>query len=161
VVEHTFNLDNVRIALDLDSELPQVTADREKLKQVFVNLLNNAHDAIGTEGAIHIKTEFNPVRNEVVIYIADTGRGIPAAEIDRIFDPFYTTKPVGKGTGLGLSVTFGIIKEHGGKIEVESPPVSFKIGGESLKKGTLFIIHLPVNNESDEEIEYGKNTGVG
>ncbi len=145
VVEHTFRLNHVFIATDFGTDLPLLRCDVEKLKQVFVNLLNNAHDAIGADGTIHIKTEFAVADNEVAIYIADTGKGIPPNKIDRIFDPFYTTKPVDKGTGLGLTVTFGIIKEHGGKIEVESPPVSFTADGGPLEKGTLFIIHLPVD----------------
>jgi PAS domain S-box-containing protein len=143
VVEHTFNLDRVAIATDLLADLPLLKCDVEKLKQVFVNLLNNAHDAIGTDGTIYIKTEYAADDNEVVIYVADTGTGIPTDKIDRIFDPFYTTKPVDKGTGLGLSVTFGIVKEHGGKIDVESPPVSFSADDGPLENGTLFIIHLP------------------
>jgi len=145
VVEHTFSLDNVEIVVDLDPDLPQVMGDQEKLKQVFINLLYNAHDAIGTQGTVGIKTHFDAEKKQAIVYVADTGRGIPADQIDRIFDPFFTTKPVGRGTGLGLSVTFGIVKDHGGSIEVESPSPEIKIGKRSIIRGTLFIIHLPVN----------------
>ena len=150
VVKHTFSLDNVNILTDLDDELPKLNCDVEKLKQVFVNLLNNAHDAIGSDGDIHVKTEFIPADDKVLIYIADTGRGIPADKMDRIFDPFYTTKPVDKGTGLGLSVTFGIVRDHGGKIDVESPPVSFLTDDGPIEKGSLFVIHLPLGGTIQE-----------
>ncbi|MBE9541608.1 MAG: hypothetical protein IMF01_04750, partial [Proteobacteria bacterium] len=93
---------------------------------------------------------------------ADTGIGIPHEKIDRIFDPFYTTKPVGEGTGLGLSITFGIIQEHGGRIEVESPPSSaWYIEGKGAK-GTVFIIHLPFSKDKEikEEIADGQNISI-
>ncbi len=151
VVEHTFSLDKVKIKTGFEANLPPVKGDGEKIKQVFINLLSNAHSGIGSDGTICIKTEFNGKNNEVLVYVVDTGKGIPADRIDRIFDPFYTTKPVGKGTGLGLSVTFGIIKEHGGQIEVESPPLSLKTGDGPTGRGALFIIHLPVGGRTFKE----------
>jgi two-component system, NtrC family, sensor kinase len=158
VVEHTFSLDNVTITTTFDDNLPPVKGDGEKIKQVFINLLSNAHYAIGADGAIHIRTDFRAAEKEVLVYVVDTGKGIPADCIDRIFDPFYTTKPVGTGTGLGLSVTFGIIKEHGGRIEVESPPLSLKIGDGYAGTGALFIIHLPVGGYPlEEEKRNGNN----
>ncbi len=144
VVEHTFKLERVEIERDYYSTLPPVKGDKEKIKQVFVNLLNNAYDAIGTDGTISITTSFEKEDDEIVVSVFDTGMGIPPEKIDRIFDPFFTTKPVDKGTGLGLSVTFGIIEEHGGRIEVESPPSSARKHEGEDAKSTVFIIHLPV-----------------
>ncbi|MGD2028981.1 MAG: ATP-binding protein [Desulfobacterales bacterium] len=147
VLEHTFKLERVIIERNYGSSLPPVMADSEKLKQVFVNLLNNAYDAIGSDGVINITTRFDEPKNEVIISVADTGSGISSDNIEKIFDPFFTTKAAGKGTGLGLSVTFGIIKEHGGTIEVQSPPgfAKEKNGGDN--PGAVFIIHLPVGGD--------------
>ncbi|RZB31269.1 MAG: hypothetical protein SRB2_04794 [Desulfobacteraceae bacterium Eth-SRB2] len=144
VVEHTFKLERVIIEKNYGLNLPPVMGDKEKLKQVFVNLLNNAHDAIGSDGVISIATTFNEHNNEVIISVADTGTGISSENMEKIFDPFFTTKGVGKGTGLGLSVTFGIIKEHEGTIEVQSPPRFAKEKNGVDKPGTVFIVHLPV-----------------
>jgi two-component system NtrC family sensor kinase len=144
VVEHTYKLERVFIERNYGVSLPWVMGDKEKLKQVFVNLLNNAYDAIGSDGAISITTRFNEHNNEVIISVADTGTGIPSENMEKIFDPFFTTKGVGKGTGLGLSVTFGIIKEHGGTIEVQSPSQLAKESNGMDKPGAVFIIHLPV-----------------
>jgi len=146
VVEHIFKLDQVAIIRNYDSDLPSVKGDKDKFKQVFINLLGNAHDAIGTDGAIHIKTALDQKNNEVVIYVGDTGSGIASDQIDRIFDPFYTTKPVDKGTGLGLSVTFGIITDHGGRIKVESPP-SVANNVFDMAQSTVFIIRFPVAHQ--------------
>ncbi len=103
-----------RIELQLESVLPGVRGDGNQLMQVFFNLINNAIDAMEGHkgGVLTIKTLRD--RGNVVILFSDTGPGIK--EPDRVFDPFYTTKPVGKGTGLGLSICFGIVQEHNGKI---------------------------------------------
>jgi signal transduction histidine kinase len=143
-------LDRVVIEKNYDLNLPPVMGDKEKIKQVFINLFNNAYDAIGSDGIISVTTSFDKTNNEAVISVADTGFGIPPEKIDRVFDPFFTTKPVRKGTGLGLSVTFSIIREHGGRIEVESPPSSIKIKGMDEKQGTVFIIHLPVGDKPNK-----------
>ncbi|MCD6586592.1 MAG: PAS domain-containing protein [Desulfobacteraceae bacterium] len=142
VVEHTFKLDHVNIIRNYRSDVPAVKGDKDKFKQIFINLLGNAHDAIGTDGTIQIKTEYNQKKNEVVIYVGDTGSGIAPDAINRIFDPFYTTKPVDKGTGLGLSVTFGIINDHGGRITVESPPATTSKVFDTVQS-TVFIIRFP------------------
>jgi PAS domain S-box-containing protein len=166
VVEHTFKLDRVKIERDYHSDLPTVKWDKDKLKQVFVNLLNNAHDAIDTDGTINITTSFDKDNSEIMVSVADTGMGIPPEIMDRIFDPFFTTKRVDQGTGLGLSVTFGIIQEYGGRIEVQSPPWSTKGEKISDARGTVFIIHLPVLEdkgveEVKEETGDGKDISVG
>jgi PAS domain S-box-containing protein len=151
VMEHSLNIDRIYITKNFEAQLPSISGDSEKLKQVYINMLNNAHEAIGTDGAIGINTHHDRDAGEIVISFMDSGRGIPPEIINKIFDPFFTTKGVGEGTGLGLSVTFGIIKDHGGHIEVESPLPAEKLKilatGEGDKKdpGTAFIIHLPTS----------------
>jgi len=104
---------NIKIELQLESVLPSVRADGNQLIQVFFNIISNAIDAMEASGGVlSIKTMRN--RGNVVVLFTDSGPGMK--EPDRVFDPFYTTKPVGKGTGLGLSICFGIMQEHGGKI---------------------------------------------
>lgn len=146
VVEHTFGLDKIRLECAPAPDLPLILADQEKLQQVFLNLLNNAHDAIGADGRVSLATEYDPDKQMVVVSVADTGSGVSSELLPRIFDPFFTTKPVGKGTGLGLAVTFGIVKEHGGYIEVESHTAAPDDGSSGGRKqgGTVFRLHFPV-----------------
>ena len=152
VVEHTFSLERVRVTHDFESSLPLVFGDQEKLEQCFVNLINNAYDAIGRDGEISLSTFHDPDTAEVVVRVADTGIGIPPEIRERVFDPFFTTKGVGKGTGLGLSVTFGIVKAHGGTIEFESNGNKIdRQEGDANRvpqtgRGTIFTIRLPVHN---------------
>jgi PAS domain S-box-containing protein len=143
VMEHSFNLEGLQIKTDLASRVPLIRGDKDKIEQVFVNLLNNAHDAIGSGGTIHIATHFDPRSDEIVIQLRDTGSGISAECQDKIFDPFFTTKAVGQGTGLGLAVTFGIIQEHGGRIVAESPPTNTQNPPNDVPWSTLFSIYLP------------------
>ena len=117
--------------------LPPIECYIAKLNQVFMNLLVNACHAITDKGEIRIKT--GTENGSVKIEISDTGGGIPENVMDKIFDPFYTTKPVGKGTGLGLSISHGIIKQHHGEIYAQSDP------GE----GTTFTIKIPIHQEAD------------
>jgi len=116
-------------------ELPIIECFPGKLNQAFLNIIGNSIDAIENEGVIEIETR--SVQDHVEVSIKDTGKGIPPEIIDKIFDPFFTTKTVGKGVGLGLSITFGIIKEHNGKIDVKS----------EVNTGTVFTISLPCNIE--------------
>ena len=134
VVEHQFKLDNVTIDTKLDGSIPELCADGEKLKQVFMNLLMNAKQAMAGQGQIRISTAQHSSRNQVTIVVADTGTGIPPEVLEKVFDPFFTTKPTGEGTGLGLSVSYGIIKDHHGEIEVQSTP----------GKGSTFTVTFPV-----------------
>ncbi|MEW6117248.1 MAG: ATP-binding protein [Nitrospirota bacterium] len=150
IVEHTFRLERIVIQRHLASGLPLVFGDQEKLEQVFMNLLHNAYDAIGSDGRILVQTSYDERAREVVISIADTGHGIPPKIKDKLFDPFFSTKGVGRGTGLGLSVTFGIIKDHEGKIDFESPASFGNENGEPLpegasekRRGSVFTVRLP------------------
>lgn len=115
----------------LQDNLPKVDGDVNQLQQVLLNLCLNACEAMPKGGALTIATSAG--EESVLIKVADTGCGIKNEHLDRIFEPFFTTKPVGKGTGLGLSVSYGIIQEHGGTMEVES----------AEGKGTEFSIVLP------------------
>lgn len=116
-------------------QLPLVECLPSQLNQVFMNILVNAAQAIKERGIITLRT--GTVDDQVWISITDTGEGIPPELCQRVFDPFFTTKPVGKGTGLGLSVSYGIIKKHGGRIDLESQP----------GKGSCFTICLPVKRQ--------------
>ena len=149
VVEHIFHSDRINIKRDYAQGLPPIEGDNDKLKQAFLNLLSNAHDAIGTDGEISISTRFDSENDEVAISFVDNGIGIPPDILDRIFDPFFTTKAVDKGTGLGLSVTFGIIQEHEGRLEVQSPPWNAQRVNGTDVRGTAFIVKLPALKDKD------------
>ncbi|WP_232367173.1 ATP-binding protein [Desulfocicer vacuolatum] len=142
VVVHTFGLHHVDIHRSYYPGPLKIRGDKEKLKQVCINLLNNAFDAIEQDGVISIHTDLEATAREITISISDTGHGISRENIVKIFEPFYTTKGPDKGTGLGLSVTFGIIKEHNGSIDVFSPPLSFLETG-THGQGTQFVVTLP------------------
>ena len=142
VVEHTFGLNHVTIRRNFHPSPLYLKGDMEKIRQVFINLFNNAFDAIGSNGEIFVDTGEAEPGSQMKISVTDTGCGIDKKNLQKIFDPFYTTKGPGKGTGLGLSVTFGIIKEHKGKIEAYSPP-----SDKSLSQGTEFVVRLPLDNE--------------
>ena len=164
LVEHIFRQNRITIIRDLDSEIPPISADKERLKQVWVNLLNNAADAVGKDGCIFIRSKLCAHRKRLVVFVADTGNGIEEEDLNRIFEPFFTTKPVDKGTGLGLSVIFGIIQDHGGRISAMSPvPVEYRdifppCEGEK-GPGAIFFVELPLEGDTlppDECIEIGK-----
>jgi len=106
------------IVEELDDRLPAIFGDRDQLKQVFLNLMLNSIEAMPTGGTLSFTSA--PRNGDVVVRIVDNGCGIKEEHLDRIIDPFFTTKPVGQGTGLGLSVSYGIIQQHGGSLEIES-----------------------------------------
>lgn len=162
LVEHVFSLNHIKIYKSLDENIPPLTGDKERLRQVWLNLLNNAADAIGQDGVIYVKSKLCSHRQRLVVSISDTGKGIKEEHLSKIFDPFFTTKQVGKGTGLGLSVSFGIIKDHGGKISALSPPPMEYLPEDFPKSdnfgpGTVFLIELPLDLK--EEIETEDNNG--
>lgn len=138
-VERPASLHQIEISTHLDAALPQVWGDADLIKQVMMNLLVNAQQAVDKEGRISVETRLitpsdTHEQQTVEISVRDNGCGIPQANLQRIFDPFFTSKEVGKGTGLGLSVSYGIVKAHGGKISVES----------TVGEGTVFHVQLPV-----------------
>jgi two-component system, NtrC family, sensor kinase len=138
----TFNQARVRgvtINVHIEPELPRILGDPQQLKQVFLNLVLNALDAVEKGGKIDIRVK-SPKSHWISVHIEDNGCGIPADVMSNIFDPFFTTKPVGKGTGLGLSVSHGIISNHGGRIEVASEPGKF----------TVFTVNLPTEPSTEQ-----------
>jgi len=125
-------INDIEIKKHFTDRLPVIASDQSQLQQVFMNLINNAIDAIGSDGTIDITTRLD--KDLINIIIRDDGPGIPEAIKKKIFDPFFTTKQSGKGTGLGLSISYSIIEKMGGRITVES----------SEGKGTAFVVSLPV-----------------
>ena len=121
MVAHQFR-QRCAIELDLAPDLPELELDVDKMRQVYLNLLMNAQQAMKNGGTIRISTRYLPAAGQVQISFWDNGLGIPPEIRDKIFDPFFSTKKTGEGTGLGLSVSYGIIREHGGDIQVESEP---------------------------------------
>jgi two-component system NtrC family sensor kinase len=119
-------------------DLPLISCWPQRIRQALMNLILNAAQAIRSDGSIRLVTEH--VGSEVRIRIEDDGCGIPDRLTHRIFDPFFTTKPVGVGTGLGLAITFGIVKQHGGRIDVDSKP----------EQGTSIVVHLPEATDPEE-----------
>jgi two-component system NtrC family sensor kinase len=131
---------NVEIVSHLAPRLPAISASQSELQQVFLNLINNALDAMDkTGGTLTISARQED--GQILISVSDNGPGIPKAILARIFDPFFTTKPVGSGTGLGLSICYGIIHKMGGTISVRS----------AVDAGTTFEIHIPV--KADDGVE--------
>jgi two-component system NtrC family sensor kinase len=146
IVEQPAHLRNIEITVDLDRTLPPIWIDADQIKQVIMNMLVNAQHAVEGKGSITVSTRRSTdprapaiePKPMVAISIVDTGCGIPEANLQRIFDPFFTSKDVGKGTGLGLSVSHGIVEAHDGLIEVES-----KVG-----EGSTFRVFLPLTPPS-------------
>jgi two-component system NtrC family sensor kinase len=131
----------VTIKVSLDGSLPKIMIDEGQIAQVFINIILNALDAMPDGGTLSVTTRTghdDHGKESIMIAFSDTGIGIPQQEVEKIFDPFYTTKEVGKGTGLGLSVSYNIVKQFKGDIKVES------VAG----KGSVFTIILPVEKEN-------------
>jgi signal transduction histidine kinase/CheY-like chemotaxis protein len=139
-LQYQLRTSNIEVILRLAPDLPRAMVDPHQIQQVFLNLINNARQAIEghqPRGSIRITTETSGPM--VRITLEDDGPGIAEANLSKVFDPFFTTKEVGKGTGLGLSLCYGMIKEHGGSIEVRS----------RLGEGATFIIELPLAREGE------------
>jgi PAS domain S-box-containing protein len=131
LVAHPFRAASVQVIKNLGGDLPSILGSSNRLQQVFLNLFLNAKDAMPSGGMLEVRSAAN--NGSVEIEVTDTGIGIQRENLARLFDPFFTTKASGRGTGLGLSVSYGIIKEHAGKIEVRSTP----------GKGTSFRLEFP------------------
>jgi PAS domain S-box-containing protein len=140
ILKHPLEMDQIAIHLELQEDLPPIVANQDRINQVVLNILSNAHQAIGNKGEIAIFLFREGDR--VILEIGDTGPGVPEEIKGRIFDPFFTTKPVGQGTGLGLSVSYGIIQEYNGSIECISPPWHERHRAKGLK--TVLRIEFPV-----------------
>jgi signal transduction histidine kinase len=138
VIEETLSLvdpmlraSRITLNAQLAPDLPLIYGNAGKLQQVFMNLILNARDAMPRGGELTLATEAE--NSTVLVEVTDNGVGIPPDHLNKIFDPFFTTKGTSRGTGLGLAVTYGIIREHSGKINVES----------SQGKGTTFRLEIP------------------
>jgi signal transduction histidine kinase/PAS domain-containing protein len=129
----------VQVRRELDPLLPPIRGNAGKLQQVFLNLMLNARDAMSGGGELRVCTTFDA--DAARVRVSDSGHGIPPDKLSRIFDPFYTTKAAGKGTGLGLSISYGIVREHGGIIEVSS-----RVG-----EGTTFQMEFPLRQKAQSQ----------
>ncbi|HID62589.1 MAG TPA: GAF domain-containing protein [Anaerolineae bacterium] len=132
---YQLKVDNITVTLELDERLPRTMADPYQMQQVFLNLINNAHQAmVADRGRGHLTVRSQMAGDTIQVTIMDDGPGIPEKDMRRIFDPFFTTKEVGEGTGLGLAICYGIVQKHGGRIWAES----------EVGRGTTFTVELPV-----------------
>jgi len=139
--EYDLRTSGIRLEKELDPDLPAVFADPNQIQQVLLNVINNAQDAVMTADVRTIRIRTETSDGKVSIGIEDTGTGISKEELKKIFDPFFTTKPLGKGTGLGLSISYGIVRAHGGDIEVSS----------QAGRGTQVLITLPAYTPLEPE----------
>jgi two-component system NtrC family sensor kinase len=148
-MEHKLRSSGINVIRDYQQDLPTTKAVANQLQQALMNLVINASDAMGKSGTLTLRTGVS--RDQVWMSCADTGSGISQENLDKIFDAFFTTKPVGKGTGLGLHITHRIVEDCGGEIRVQSE--------EGV--GTVFTIYLPIVSEEDdlefdEELDFGE-----
>jgi two-component system NtrC family sensor kinase len=134
LLKHHQRFKKLSVVQEFAPDLPRAVVDGERIIQAFMAIMLNAADAMDRGGTLRIRTGANGSRgDEVMVEFADTGGGIPAEALDKIFEPFYTTKPPGRGTGLGLTICYGILEENGGRITVESQP----------GLGTTFRLYVP------------------
>jgi signal transduction histidine kinase len=138
LVHHLVRTHGVEIQIELWDGLPKITVDPNQIKQVLLNLVHNALQAMPAGGILSLRTA--PVEREgmkwVTVSVRDTGEGITPENLKRIFEPFFTTRPTGGGTGLGLSISYGIITDHGGFIDVDT----------QVGQGSCFTIYLPLDS---------------
>ena len=140
---------SITIEVDIPDEIPEFVSDRGKLQQVFINLVNNAFAAMKDGGRLEIRSRLGRDGRSVVTQVSDNGCGIPAENIKKIFEPFFTTKSGSGGTGLGLSITYGLVKEIGGEIDIQS----------TVGTGTTFLITLPLDHKAKEGEKNAGPTG--
>jgi len=142
LIKHHDKFKGIALERSMDVGVPQIMANTEQLIQVFLSLMLNAIDAMEGKGALTVRTLISQHRaDEIMVEFTDTGMGIPRDELPKIFEPFYTTKLPGRGTGLGLSICYGIVQQHGGRIEVDS----------QVGRGSEFRVFLPVGGTVQEE----------
>jgi C4-dicarboxylate-specific signal transduction histidine kinase len=144
VLGHQLKMHDIEVKLDLDPDIPNITAEHNRLEQVFINLVSNAIDAMDekssqpdSQNSPKVLTIKSFVENDLVmVHVNDTGTGMSEEVKNKIFEPFFTTKKVGKGTGLGVSISYGIVKDYSGKIEIDS----------QIGSGTTFKLAFPAAN---------------
>jgi len=148
--EYDLRANNIKLHREFAGDLPQISADAHQLQQVFLNILNNALDAVlelQNAGELWLRTTHDSAADRLIVEFIDNGPGV--ADIPKVFDPFYTTKPVGKGTGLGLSICYGIVTEHGGEITARNVP----------PRGACFTIQLPLSPAADQKRHETRDSG--
>ena len=139
----------VAVVTDIPEDLPSAIVSYTELQQVLFNLINNAFDAMDpVGGTLNVGARLE--KDEIVLDVTDTGEGIPPENMGRIFDPFYTTKPVGRGTGLGLSICYGLVRKWGGRIRAKS----------TIGKGTRVWFTIPLR-EKDEKHTAKESNAAG
>jgi signal transduction histidine kinase len=138
LIRHLTHTNGIELKINTYDDLPWIHVDRDQIKQVLLNLVHNAIQAMPRGGVLSLQTvpEVRNGASGVIILVQDTGPGIDPKYIDRLFEPFFTTRPIGQGTGLGLSVSYGIVTDHGGMIDVHSEP----------NVGSIFTIWLPLES---------------
>ncbi len=141
LVERQSLFHNIEIVKKLDPDLPSTVLDPSQIQQVLMNIIINAAEAMEGQGRLTISTRPDPAKKFIEIEIADTGAGISKENLEKIFDPFFTTKDSGHGTGLGLAISYGIVKKHGGTIQVKT----------ELGKGSTFTVRLPIIEQAAKE----------
>mgnify|MGYP000365615196 CR=1 FL=1 len=134
LTRHKMELQNIDLTVELDPNILCVHGDTNRLQQCFLNLIFNAIEAMPSGGQLAIRSAGDPDRKAACIRIGDTGPGIPEDDLGHIFDPFFSTKEMGEGTGLGLSIVYGVMKNHGGEVRVDS----------NVGSGTEFILRFPL-----------------
>ncbi len=152
LLAYQLEVDNIAVTLDLDPALPYTQTDVHQLQQVFLNIINNAHQEMRKahgRGTLTVRTRPMDGGKTILITFTDDGPGISPSILTRIFDPFFTTKEVGEGTGLGLSICYGIVTEHGGRIWAESEP----------GRGATFFVELPVVKDGEEVKQQTREAG--
>lgn len=140
LIRNQLMVNRIKLHQEIQGDIPAIRGKRQDLEQAFLNILVNSIQAMPEGGEITIRAGLEP-DGYIRVDLEDTGTGIKPEDLTHIFDPFYTTKPVGQGTGLGLSLAYGIVRNHGGYIETKS----------RLNKGTSFSIYLPIPKESEEK----------
>ena len=143
-LENQALMQNIQISTQIDEGLPSIVIDPSQVQRVFINMIVNAAEAMNGSGQLTMTTKQDKDRGCIEITFSDTGMGIQEENLEKIFDPFFTTKDTGHGVGLGLAISYGIIKEHGGTISVES----------EVGRGTTFIIRIPVA-KAQNDVENG------
>jgi two-component system NtrC family sensor kinase len=129
----------ISVEIAIDPQLPKVWGDGHQLFQAFVQIVENALDALEEAGGGSLRVSAQHQGDEVIVQFSDSGPGIK--EPHRVFDPFYTTKPIGKGTGLGLSAVYGVVQDHQGQITCQNKP----------EGGAVFVLRLPLARENREQ----------
>lgn len=140
LIKNQIMIEGIKLDVSIPDNISPIMGNLRNLEQVFLNLLLNAIQAMRNGGSIFIRAN-NTDNGYVKVEVTDTGVGIKPDDLEKVFDPFYTTKPVGRGTGLGLSIVYGIVKRHGGYVEVQS----------KVNEGTTFSLYLPVFKEDKKE----------